>query len=104
MTYWIEVHCDVRREGMKPQPMPGGGDGMLEHACHTLRGDNPGAMVQYGNAAPLRAAKAAALRAGWCRRNGRKPVWICPGCQAGGDNIKKLAADLQQFATEGETP
>jgi hypothetical protein len=73
MTYWIEVHCDIRTEGMVPhRPC-----GELVHRCRSNRGDNPGVMVRPDQSVVVLAANTA-RQAGWVRTNGR---WVCPGCR-----------------------
>lgn len=70
MSIWLEIHCDVRKDGM---------DDPLTITCHTARGDNPGAMAKDISSARtvLVAIEREAMAAGWVRSRGK---WGCPGC------------------------
>jgi len=64
MSLYVEVHCDVMKEGHDP-------DYILLARCWSHRGDNP----QGGSQS---SAYAAARRSGWLISTRRA---ICPGCQ-----------------------
>lgn len=80
MTYWVEVHCDIKSEAADPeQPWKIG--------CYTLSGEHPGA----GGNLPGRAARHAGQEArsgGWQHKFIESPRygdsrmgWICPFCK-----------------------
>lgn len=79
MTYWVEVHCDVKSEATAP-----GRYGPV--GCYTTSGECPGggAVTLAGAGA---AAKREALEAGWKHRQIAQPRygqprkgWACPHC------------------------
>lgn len=72
MGLWVELHCDVRREGSTPGLRP---------ICEGNAGEHPGTM--FSNAADGRRmaarVKEFARTAGYTRlKDGR---WCCPGCK-----------------------
>jgi hypothetical protein len=79
VTYWIEVHCDVRSD------TPGDGPNLGRPWCRTNVNDNPAAR----GPSPQEAAQSAIRRAtkqGWVRRHMNEDGfrwlgWVCPHCQ-----------------------
>ena len=80
MAYWIEIHCDVRKE----QATPTGGP-----ACFSESNNSHGVRVE--SASNIKGAVAMLSRKieslGW-HRNGRTGEWCCPACKkiAGGSD------------------
>lgn len=82
MSYWIEVHCDVRSTTSNPAKS------RLNNAnvCWELRNDNPSAMV-LDVVTASRVAVSEARRQGYVRRvmtmddGYRFMGWVCPHCQ-----------------------
>lgn len=73
MAFWMELHCDLRREGYLP--------GTFNERCLTLSNSHPGVLVD-SHAAGVRTgqrllAQEAKAR-GWKRT---RQGWACPGCQ-----------------------
>jgi len=69
MSYWIELHCDVRMEGRDP-------NNILRAKCHSHENDNPAIIVKNFQMATL--VNNLAKDKGWVHKKGK---WICPGCQ-----------------------
>jgi hypothetical protein len=69
MSYWVEVHCDVRKDGQHPT-------NPCRPRCRTHENENPALMVP--NLEQVSLVRQRALDRGWVRRGRR---WVCPGCQ-----------------------
>lgn len=73
MSIWIEIHCDVRKDG-----------GNLDARCYSNRGENIGGLVDNTNASVLSAVAyltMVAKKDGWVRT---REGWCCPGCKEDG--------------------
>lgn len=70
MTFWLELHCDVRRDG-----------------CRNHQNETP--MVLLSNAEVRSGPRLLALDArkkGWrFRRSNGMSGWVCPPCQEAGE-------------------
>ena len=77
MSYWVEIHCDVRALSKST-------DEGLQVSCRTDANDNPASM---GKTPALAAsvARAIALQRKWINphRHGKGGYqWVCPYCQS----------------------
>jgi hypothetical protein len=72
MSFWIEIHCDVRSDGPRDPAR-------LRPFCHTQAGNLMGMLASNGNIPKVVAmVRADALKAGWIKtRRG----WECPACK-----------------------
>lgn len=70
MGYWVEVHCDVRKDGQSRT-------NILRMRCYSYMNDNPAMMLSRLSGGGKLLANVA-KKQGWVRRKGQ---WVCPGCQ-----------------------
>ena len=72
MSFWIELHCDIRAPGMGKDALP---------ACHTQCGDSFGQMTKKTSGIPdtVRDLANEARVRGWHRF--RREGWACPFCK-----------------------
>jgi hypothetical protein len=74
MSFWMELMCDVRKDGIDPA-------NILRNRCYTHNNDNV-----TGHAMNTKVSVLAyrgilehnAVRQGWTKINGN---WVCPGCK-----------------------
>lgn len=71
MSFWIELHCDMRKAGF-------GKDG-VSHGCETLRGDNQGFMrrTKVGANTAMTDLQSDARKRGWKKT---MEGWSCKFC------------------------
>lgn len=74
MSFWIELHCDLLRDGRDARKPT-----ML--GCHTQRNDSHGskARTKEGANIVMTELQRSALKAGWKRTT---HGWACPHCAA----------------------
>ena len=68
MSYWVELHCDVKANGLNAYNEPG---------CFTHRNENIGALVNNLGAAGIM-LKDIAIQRKWQKI---KRGWACPYCK-----------------------
>lgn len=79
MSYWVEVHCDVRSETPNPS-LSGLNNGDV---CHSLSNNNPATMIWSFIGLSVQRVQRTARKQGWVKRqvNGERGAWVCPHCQ-----------------------
>lgn len=70
MAIWLEIHCDVRRDGMNKH---------FNAICWGHRNESPGGLARNASAIrmTLLEMEREAVAIGWVRKRGK---WTCPGC------------------------
>lgn len=74
MGMWMEIHCDVRKDGQDPRDI-------TISRCYSNRGDTEMGMAHNTKAsveANRKILEKSAIKRGWKKTKGD---WACPGCK-----------------------